>query len=120
VKRVVYQIDPKRRKPDGSFPDFMFKDRDERKRRIKWLYRIYIIIVNNAKRRDLPVNWSFGLFLKFCRETTYHALRGMHSTDLTIDRKDNLKGYTADNIQALTRGENVRKYKTTDIKRGMG
>ncbi len=118
AKRVVYQIDPKRRKPDGSFPDFVFNSKSIKYNQKKWLFEVYLTKCYNAAKKKIPFALSFAYFLNFCRNTGYHILRGPHRDEMTIDRIDNLKGYTDDNIQMLSSIENYRKYWEHDIKRG--
>lgn len=64
---------------------------------------------HNATRRGKPFSLTFAQFEKFCYETKYMAGKGRSSVSFTIDRVDNSKGYTADNIQMITKGENSRK-----------
>ena len=46
--------------------------------------------------------------------------KGRLSDSLNIDRIDNLQGYTPDNIQVLTKHDNVCKYHALDLKRELG
>lgn len=113
AKRVIYQIDPKRRNPDGTYPDFIVSDYSDKQSRLKWLYhKVFRVKKHNAKKQNILFMLQFGFFLNFCRNTNYHALRGQGANDLTIDRKDNLQGYLPENIQTLSRLENIRKYNT--------
>jgi hypothetical protein len=117
-KRVVYQIDPKRRNPDGSFPDFVFKNAEQRWFHTKWLYNIWRFKKHNAENKGVAFGLRFRSFLNFCRKTNYPALRGTASLDMTIDRKNNRKHYIMHNIQMLTSRDNVRKYWRKDKKLG--
>lgn len=70
---------------------------------------------HNATRRGKPFNLTFEQFQQFCRETKYMAGRGRSKQSFTIDRIDNNKGYTIDNIQMLTKSDNCRKKTKTLI-----
>lgn len=118
AKRVVYQIDPKRRNPDGSFPEFVFSNDDQKYSQTRWLWGIWHYKKHNARKKGIGFNLLFLYFLNFCRRTNYSVLRGNGSADMTIDRIDNLKGYTDDNIQMLSNRDNVRKYFMHDRKLG--
>lgn len=120
AKRIVYQIDPKRRNPDGSFPDFVFEDDNQKHNQTRWLWKIWHYKKHNARKKGVGFNLLFLSLLNFCRNTNYHILRGQASGSMTIDRIDNLKGYTDDNIQMLSNKENVQKYFRQDRKRGAG
>jgi hypothetical protein len=118
AKRIVYQIDPKLINPDGSFPDFVFKSKFQKYHQKKWIYVLYSNRIAHALERNIPFKLSFRSFLNFCRSTNYHILRGPSRDEMSIDRIDNLRGYTEDNIQMLSNGDNSRKYQQHDSKRG--
>lgn len=120
MKRIIYQIDPKRRKPDGTFPEFVFRSKMQKSHQIRWLSEIFRNKNHNAGKKKIPFALSFRYFINFCRLTNYHILRGQASAGMTIDRIDNLKGYTDDNIQMLSNRENVQKYHRQDRQRGVG
>lgn len=63
----------------------------------------------NAKRRDKDFDLSFEDFEKFAIEYDYLRGKGKKTSSYSIDRIDNSKGYTIDNIQVTTLGENSRK-----------
>jgi len=65
---------------------------------------------SNAKRRGHEFTLTLNEFLEFCEITGYMDLRGNDAHHMTIDRIDNTRGYSADNIQMLTRSENAIKY----------
>jgi hypothetical protein len=48
-------------------------------------------------------------FKQFCQETNYIAGKGRTLLSYSIDRIDNTKGYTIDNIRVITVTENSRK-----------
>ena len=117
-KRVVYQIDPKRKNADGSYPDFVFKNRVQKFKEIYWIYVLWTGIKYRASLRGIPFGLRLATFFRFCRKSNYHRLRGNRADELTVDRRNNLKGYYAFNIQALTHYENAMKYHRVDKKRG--
>lgn len=63
----------------------------------------------NARRRLKPFKLTFAEFERFCYETKYMAGKGRQRKSFTIDRRDNAKGYTIDNIQMLTKSANSTK-----------
>lgn len=58
---------------------------------------------DSARKRHLAFSLTFEQFELFVIQTQ------LITRNLTVDRIDNLKGYHADNIQALTRSENCIK-----------
>jgi hypothetical protein len=69
----------------------------------------FITLRNNAKRRGIPFTLTLEDFKTFCVKTKYIAGKGRSSMSYTIDRIYNNIGYHVDNIQVLTKGDNVRK-----------
>jgi len=80
-----------------------------------WRFRnpekdIYLNLKNNSKRRGKLFTLSFSEFLEFLKKNPeYLTKRGRKVRSLTIDRIDNEKGYTAENIRAITLSENAKK-----------
>ena len=66
----------------------------------------------NAKRRGKEFDLTFIQFKEFAIKTNYIAGKGRSSTSYHIDRIDEEKGYTIDNIQVLTNAENSKKYRS--------
>lgn len=64
----------------------------------------------NSKRRGKEFDLSLEQFREFCIKTDYIQRRGTAKHSYHIDRIDETKGYTIDNIQVLTNSENVQKY----------
>ena len=64
----------------------------------------------NAKRRGKEFTITLEEFTQFCKETNYIAGAGRSSASYHIDRIDETKGYSIDNIQTLTNAENSKKY----------
>ena len=70
----------------------------------------YDTLKHNAKRRGKYFDLSFEDFQKFCYEFDYIQGKGKTKKSYSIDRIDNDKGYTIDNIRILTLEENSRKH----------
>ena len=64
---------------------------------------------SNSKRRGIPFNLTFEQFAYFCFLIPYIQNKGITKDSLTIDRRDSTKGYTLDNLQAMTNSDNARK-----------
>ena len=60
------------------------------------------------------VELTFDEFKQFCYKTQILVGRGRSIDAYHIDRIDVNKGYSVDNIQVLTNGQNVRKYLNYD------
>lgn len=71
--------------------------------------RAFHNLKNNAKRRGKEFNLSYDWFLKFVTDTNYIEKKGREPHSLSIDRIDNSKGYTEDNLQVITFSENASK-----------
>lgn len=65
---------------------------------------------NNARRRGKEFLISYDEFLQFSIETNYMLGKGKNKFSYHIDRIDENKGYTLNNIQILTNVENHKKY----------
>lgn len=70
----------------------------------------YKAFKSNAKRRKKPFEITFEQFKEFALKTKLMKGRGKNKDSWHIDRIDEEKGYTIDNIQILTNSENVKKY----------
>ncbi len=81
---------------------------------------VFYWIKKSAKKRHLEFTLNLVWFRAWVIGTGYMDLRGRESASLNIDRIDNLKGYTPDNIQVLTKKRNVEKYHYEDAKRELG
>jgi hypothetical protein len=64
---------------------------------------------SNAKRRGIPSELTFEQFKEFALEIQYMVKKGIYKNSLHIDRIDESKGYTVDNIQALENTKNIKK-----------
>jgi len=69
----------------------------------------YWNLKSNAKRRGKVFELTFQEFEQFCYETDYLQGRGKKKTSYSIDRIDNSKGYTLDNIRVMTLSGNAKK-----------
>ena len=70
----------------------------------------YDILKHNAKRRGKEFDLTLEQYKAFVIQTNYIKGKGKEAASLHIDRKDEEKGYTIDNIQILTNSQNVKKY----------
>lgn len=96
-------------------------DKKKEKSPYCWRCRFKIRMTNNplrywfgslrrtARRRGKEFSLTFERYKEFAIKTDYARLKGRSSLSLSIDRIDNSKGYTDDNIQCLSIRENVRK-----------
>lgn len=69
----------------------------------------YSYIKNNARRRGHRWGLTMQDFLEFVSRTDYMAGKGREREKLSIDRIKPHLGYTPDNIQVLTVGQNATK-----------
>lgn len=69
----------------------------------------YTTLRCNARRRGKEFTLTLDQFKQFCIKTEYLAGRGRTKTGYHIDRIEDDKGYTIDNIQKLTNTENITK-----------
>lgn len=69
---------------------------------------------DHAKARGIPFRLSLAVFVKFALQSDYLNRTGPTGTCLTVDRIENLKGYTPKNIQPLTRSANAMKQARRD------
>jgi hypothetical protein len=60
----------------------------------------------SAKRRGVPFTLTLDEFKEFCARTKYHELVGRDPDAASCDRRDDTKGYTAENIRCLEFGLN--------------
>ncbi len=80
----------------------------------------YYWLKKSAKRRDLPFTITLVWFRTWIKGTDYMESRGRLSESLTIDRPDNLLGYTPDNMQIKSKHDNVCKFHAEDARRELG
>ena len=72
----------------------------------------YYALQSNAKRRGKYFDLTFEEFNQFAVMTDYYIKKGIAQDSFHIDRIDETKGYTIDNIQVLTNSKNIKKYLT--------
>lgn len=77
----------------------------------------YAQLRDHARERKIPFAISFEDFQKFARKSRYLDRRGPFAMCLTVDRKNNLRGYEPGNIQPLTRSANSVKRSKQDMMR---
>lgn len=70
----------------------------------------YKVLKNNAKRRKKEFDLTFEQFEQFVIKTGYMSGKGIYKESLHIDRIEQTKGYTVDNLQILTNSNNIKKY----------
>ena len=70
----------------------------------------YANLKNNAKRRGKAFEITLEWYKEFAVRTKYIYGKGRTRESLHIDRIDETKGYTEDNLQALENHKNVTKY----------
>lgn len=69
----------------------------------------YLNLKSNAKRRGKVFELTFDQFREFASQCQYIKKKGRTANSYHIDRIDETKGYTIDNIQLLTNIENIQK-----------
>jgi hypothetical protein len=72
----------------------------------------YYNLKSNAKRRGKEFKLTLDQFEKFCIKSNYLDKKGRSKKSLHIDRIDETKGYTIENIQVIKNSDNVKKYFT--------
>jgi hypothetical protein len=88
------------------------KCRSRKWRKQNPLRAAFITLKSNAKKRNCIVELTFEEFSWFCKQTNYIERKGLESDSLTIDRvKESVRIYRLDNIQVLTRKQNVDKFR---------
>lgn len=68
----------------------------------------------NAQRRGKKFNLTFNEFLEFCNKTGYLEKKGKNPDSYCIDRIDNSKGYSYDNIRVVSLSINTLKRNYVD------
>lgn len=93
---------------DGSLCYSCAKRKYKQNHPVKYAYNT---LKQNAKRRGKVFELTFEQFQEFCIKYDYIQGKGVTKESYSIDRIDNSKGYTIDNIQILSVSENSRKGK---------
>lgn len=71
---------------------------------------------NRALQRDIIFTITLEQFRQWCVKVDYIGFAGRSSESYTIDRKHNDIGYHIDNIQVLTKAQNITKYFSYDYR----
>src|SRR5690348_12249634 len=75
----------------------------------------YYNLRNNAKRRGVHFTITIADFRQWCVKVNYIGFKkGRHAESFTVDRIHNDIGYHIDNIQVLTKRDNIVKYFSYD------
>ena len=69
----------------------------------------YQTLKDNSKRRGIEFTLTLQEFNDFCYESEYLQGKGRSKSGYSIDRMDNNKGYTRDNIKVMLFADNCRK-----------
>lgn len=76
---------------------------------------------DHARARGIPFFLAFVTFRKFALQSDYLNRTGPTAQCLTVDRINNLRGYSARNIQPLTREANsIKKARQDAIRHRFG
>lgn len=65
---------------------------------------------SHAKERGKYFDLTIDQFREFCIKTNYIEYKGIKKDSYHVDRIDETKGYTIDNIQVKTNSDNIKKY----------
>ncbi len=77
----------------------------------------YHILKFHAKARKIPFTITFKYFKRFAKKFRYLIRTGRYAENITIDRRNNLRGYVRGNIQVMTRRKNSEKKMRADAYR---
>lgn len=74
----------------------------------------YVFHLRKSRAKERGHEWDLTLeeFREFCKQTGYMEGKGKKAGSMSIDRIDNTKGYSLDNIQILSLSENSAKQHT--------
>lgn len=70
----------------------------------------YSNLKHRANERKKEFTLTLEEFREFCVRTEYMKGKGKTIGSYNVDRIDETKGYTADNIQCLDKQKNIKKY----------
>ena len=71
---------------------------------------------NRAQQRGVLFTITLDQFRDWCSKVTYIGFAGRSAESYTIDRKHNDVGYHIDNIQVMTKRDNILKFFTYDYR----
>jgi hypothetical protein len=98
------------KKPSGiSYGRYCHRCRMRRWREKQPMRAAFRNLRDHAIARGIEFALTFEEFRVFAEHSDYLNRTGNESGCLTVDRKDNLRGYVVDNIQPMTRSENSVK-----------
>lgn len=70
----------------------------------------YFNLKHNAERRGVLFTITYEDFVQWCKKVKYIGFSGRNADSFTIDRIHNDIGYHIDNIQVMTKRDNVIKF----------
>jgi hypothetical protein len=76
----------------------------------------YNNLKNRANQRGVLFTITLEQFRDWCHKIKYIGFAGRSSESYTIDRKYNDIGYHVDNIQVMTKSQNIKKYFSYDYR----
>lgn len=79
----------------------------------------YQNLKHRAKERNKEFTLTLEEFKEFCVEQHYMKGKGRTIGSYNIDRIDNEKGYTRDNIKVMDKLKNIKKYYNHDLKKAV-
>jgi len=94
----------------GSHKKYCCKHHHQALKRRDPISSIYSHRKQRAKARGHAWGLSLAEFRQWCHQTGYHLGCGKEAHSLSIDRLDNTRGYTLDNIACVPLGANAAKY----------
>lgn len=97
-------------KPAGSHKKYCPKHHHQALKRRDPISYIYSHRKQRAKARGHAWALSLAEFRQWCEQTGYHLGCGKEAHSLSIDRRDNCRGYSLDNIVCVPLGANAAKY----------
>lgn len=107
-KRCVVAFCQNRAGNNGKFR-FCYKHHRQHQKFNNPLRYWFDVLRQNARSRKKEFNLTIKEFEIFCNQTGYLELKSKNAGGASIDRIDNEKGYSLDNIQMLTLSQNSRK-----------
>lgn len=101
-------------KVKGKYPCSTCRSRKSREANpVRYAYHN---LKSSAAKRDLPFTISLEQFKDWCIKVDYIGHKGRAAASYTCDRRYNDIGYHVDNIQVMTKRNNVKKYFSYDYR----
>lgn len=82
----------------------------KKRKEIDPVYDRYNSFKSKAIQRGKPFEVTLEEFRKFCQETGYIVTKYCRGKNASIDRQDNSKGYSIDNMELMSLRDNIKKY----------